>query len=155
MRLFWRRSKKTLKLRVTGLCEGSIPDYRWPMNSPHKRPVSRKMFPFDNVIMQLCFYPITHAFPLGTGNYFAKLPAKKTLFVTTSLSTTCSSGTKSMMKCLYWKYHLNCHLGIFFDKNLVVSLKTLHSSTISYAINEFSMQVFIIRKCYSQADGRL
>ena len=26
--------------------------HRWPLNSPHKRPVTRKMFPFDNVIMQ-------------------------------------------------------------------------------------------------------
>ena len=41
-RLFRRRSKKTSKLRVTGLCVG---------NSPHKWPVTRKMFPFDDVIM--------------------------------------------------------------------------------------------------------
>ena len=26
--------------------------HRWPVNSPHKRPVTRKMFPFDDVIMQ-------------------------------------------------------------------------------------------------------
>ena len=44
-RLFGRRSKKTSKLRVTGLCAGNSPD------SPHKGPVTRKMFPFDNVIM--------------------------------------------------------------------------------------------------------
>ena len=25
--------------------------YRWPVNSPHKVPVTRKMFPFDGVIM--------------------------------------------------------------------------------------------------------
>ena len=25
--------------------------YRWPVNSPHKCPVTRKMFPFDDVIM--------------------------------------------------------------------------------------------------------
>ena len=24
---------------------------RWPVNSPHKGPVTRKMFPFDDVIM--------------------------------------------------------------------------------------------------------
>ena len=28
--------------------------HRWPVNSPHKRPVTRKMFPFDYVIMT-CF----------------------------------------------------------------------------------------------------
>ena len=27
--------------------------HRWPMNSPHKGPVQRKMFPFDDVIMAL------------------------------------------------------------------------------------------------------
>ena len=37
-----RRSKKTSKLRVTGLCA---------VNSPHKGPVTRKTFPFDDVIM--------------------------------------------------------------------------------------------------------
>ena len=38
------RSMKTSKLRVTVLCYG---------NSPHKGPVTRKMFPFYDVIMQL------------------------------------------------------------------------------------------------------
>ena len=47
-RLYRRRSKKTSKLRVTGLCAGNSPG---PVNSPHKGPVTRKMFPFDDVIM--------------------------------------------------------------------------------------------------------
>ena len=47
-RLFRLRSKKTSKLRVTGLCEGI---HRGPVNSPHKWPVAQKMFPFDDVIM--------------------------------------------------------------------------------------------------------
>ena len=47
-RLFKRRSKKRSKLRATGLCAGNSPG---PVNSPHKRPVTRKMFPFDDVIM--------------------------------------------------------------------------------------------------------
>ena len=45
---FRRRSKKTSKLRVSGLVRGI---HRWPVNSPHKRPVTRKIFPFDDVIM--------------------------------------------------------------------------------------------------------
>ena len=45
-RLFRRRSKKTSNLRVTGLCFGNS-----PVNSLHKWPVTRKMFPFDDVIM--------------------------------------------------------------------------------------------------------
>ena len=47
-RLFMRRSKKTPKLRVTGICEGI---HRWPVNSPHKGPVTRKIFPFGDVSM--------------------------------------------------------------------------------------------------------
>ena len=47
-RLIRRTSKKTSKLRVTGLCVGNSPG---PVNSPHKGPVTRKMFPFDDVIM--------------------------------------------------------------------------------------------------------
>ena len=39
--LFGRRSKKTSKLRVTGL------------PSPHEGPVTRKIFPFDDIIMSL------------------------------------------------------------------------------------------------------
>ena len=41
-RLLRRRSKKTSKLRVTGLSVGVI--HRWPVDSPHKWPVTRKCF---------------------------------------------------------------------------------------------------------------
>ena len=44
--IFRRRSKKTPKLRVTGLCVG---------NSPHTWPVRRKMFPFDDVKFDVIF----------------------------------------------------------------------------------------------------
>ena len=43
---FRRRSNKTSKLRVAGLCAGI---HWWPVNSPHKRPVTRKMFPFNSL----------------------------------------------------------------------------------------------------------
>ena len=42
---FRRKSNKTSKLRVTG---------RWPVNSPHKRPVTWEMFPFGGVIVEQC-----------------------------------------------------------------------------------------------------
>ena len=42
--------KETSKLRVTGFCVGNSPG---PVNSPYKRPVTQKMFPFDDVIMIL------------------------------------------------------------------------------------------------------
>ena len=51
-RLFSRRSKKTSKLRVTGLCAGKSPG---PVISPHKGTVRRKMFSFDDVIVWVIF----------------------------------------------------------------------------------------------------
>ena len=48
-RLFRRRSNKTSKLCVTGLCVGKSPG---PVISPHKWPVTRKMFPFYDIIMR-------------------------------------------------------------------------------------------------------
>ena len=47
-RLFGHKSKKRSKLRITGLCAGNSSG---PVNSPHKWPVTRKVFPFDDVIM--------------------------------------------------------------------------------------------------------
>ena len=47
-RLFRHKWKKTLKLRVTGLCEGNSPVTG---EFPHKGPVTQKMFLFDDVIM--------------------------------------------------------------------------------------------------------
>ena len=47
-RLFRRRSKKTPKLRVTGLCAGNSPVTG---EFPAQRASKRKMFPFDDVIM--------------------------------------------------------------------------------------------------------
>ena len=41
-------TEKKTKLRVTGLCARNSPG---PVNSPHKGPVTRKKFPFDDVIM--------------------------------------------------------------------------------------------------------
>ena len=52
-RLFRSRSKKASKVRATGLCEGN---HRWPVDSPHKGPVTRKLFPFDDVIMIPCYW---------------------------------------------------------------------------------------------------
>ena len=46
--LFKRRSKKTSKLRSLAFVWGI---HRGPVNSPHKWPVTRKMFPFDDIIM--------------------------------------------------------------------------------------------------------
>ena len=52
-RLFRRRSKKALKLCVIGLCERSSPVAG---EFPNKGPVTRKMFPFYEVIMEFNFH---------------------------------------------------------------------------------------------------
>ena len=54
-RFFRRRSKKTSKLRVTGLCMGNSPG---PVNSPHKGPVTRK-----------CFHLMTSSWKVGMDWY--------------------------------------------------------------------------------------
>ena len=46
--LFRHRSMKPSKLASLAFVRGI---YRWPVNSPHKGPATRKMFPFDDVIM--------------------------------------------------------------------------------------------------------
>ena len=74
-RLFRRRSKKISKLRVTGLCAGNSPG---PVNSPHKGPVMRKIFPFDDVIMgnegrQSAPAPVSGATWLNTRNLYSIL----------------------------------------------------------------------------------
>ena len=66
--LFGCRSKETSKLRVTGLCAGI---HRGPANSPHKRPVTRKMFPFDDVIM------IRQDSATGAGAYDCPVPVTR------------------------------------------------------------------------------
>ena len=38
--------------------------HRWPVNSPHKRPVTRKMFTFDDVIMLLYQDSVVHESPI-------------------------------------------------------------------------------------------
>ena len=56
-RLFRRRSNKTWKLRVTGLCEGNSPVTG---EFPAQRASSAKMFPFDDVMMTLSNHVIRY-----------------------------------------------------------------------------------------------
>ena len=56
-RLFRCRSKKTSKLHVTDLCVGNSPGL---VNSPHKGPAGRKMFPFDDVIIYQIVNQVTY-----------------------------------------------------------------------------------------------
>ena len=60
--LFMCRSKKTSNLRVTGLCVGNSPVTG---EFPAQWPVTRKMFQFDDVIMQdKVITPVLYYYPL-------------------------------------------------------------------------------------------
>ena len=60
--------------------------HRWPVDSPHKGPVTRKMFPFDDVIMMLpvrsgfvwynyvIFYICTEQYQTGDCRWFVDKP---------------------------------------------------------------------------------
>ena len=78
-RLFRRRSKKTPKLRVAGLCEGNSPvSARW---FPSQRASYTDMFPFDDVIMMylnnihaLISSPPAHIMSSGYASGFLHCP---------------------------------------------------------------------------------
>ena len=70
--LFRRRSKKHQSSASLAFVRGI---HRGPVNSPHKWPVTRKMFPFDDVIMQAPSH--IHIYPLVEENLWvltSKLP---------------------------------------------------------------------------------
>ena len=109
-RLYRRRSKKTSKLRVTGLCVGN------PVNSPHKWPVTRKMFPYEDVIMRW-------------GN------------LTTEDTTKQQSATHA--QCLVSLLCITAYTSIHWNENVVLkkfapltALKVVKMATVSAAIYE-------------------
>ena len=59
-----RKHQTSASLTFVGGGGGGI--HRWPVNSPHQEPVTRKMFPFDDVIMKGCDYPCFPAFLIPT-----------------------------------------------------------------------------------------
>ena len=61
-RLFRSRSKKTLKLRVTSLFDGTSPVIG---EFPSQRPVTLKMFPFDDVIIYVPRHLVNWQFELN------------------------------------------------------------------------------------------
>ena len=83
--IVYSQIKENIKAPVTGLCAGNSPG---PVNSPHKGPVTRKMFPFDDVIMRgLCkkigyFYVfIWNVWIFGRGNLCESGLVSNLLFV--------------------------------------------------------------------------
>ena len=54
--------------------------HREPSNSPHKRPVTRKMFPFEDVIMLPWVMPMCHSTPLPRSGTRYQVPFLRTWF---------------------------------------------------------------------------
>ena len=104
-RLIRRRSKKTSKLRVTGLCAGNSPG---PVNSPHKGPVTRKMFPFDDVIMcttQTKCRHFDHIFVAGfTGSCYSENLVKIASFPSQSIQLYVTVSDANFLICLRNQY---------------------------------------------------
>ena len=103
-RLFRRRSKKTSKLRVTGLCAGNSPG---PVNSPHKGPVTRKMLPFDDVIMYWSCKDSPSAIdsPQRASN--------------TEIVSCCYHGVIKWSRYIHWRYHYAYFLRVHIVRSII------------------------------------
>ena len=113
-RLIRHISKKTSKLRVTGLCVGNSPG---PMNSPHEGPVARKMFPFDDVIMLWTKWSALHHVDVWQHQYKPGLThwgRDKMVAV----SQTTLSNAFSWMKMS--EFRLRLHLSLFLRVQLTI-----------------------------------
>ena len=85
-RWFRCRSKKTSKLRVTSLCEGNSPG---PVNSPHKWPVTQRMFTFDDVIIWMSIKP--SSWGIAAPGIGAAITVLRNLqFISSNHAATCS-----------------------------------------------------------------
>ena len=92
--------------------------HREPVNSPHKWPVTRKMFPFDDVIMFLCRSSnslLLHAMPLNPKQcwfvlYWALKPHLSWDKMAAISQTIFSDAFSWMKRFLIW---LKCHWSLF------------------------------------------
>ena len=91
-RLCGGRSKKTSKLRVPGLCEGI---HRWPVNSPHTGPVTRK-----------CFHLMTSSWPqwMHCNHNLVRDHAEK---LESGNEVDCIMGPSVIVLSIHWFYSQN------------------------------------------------
>ena len=103
-RLFRHKSKKTSQLRVTSLCEGNPPVAG---GSPHNGPVTRKMFPFGDVFMDLEKIRVpTHMVEGGhVPGKIPQLPHIKAFISFISVNIGWCSGVWHRAISLRWKFH--------------------------------------------------
>ena len=100
--------------------------HRWPVNSPHKRPVTRKMFPFDDVIM------------------YMKLSMIPSEFLWLSVV----SGVVSLTLCEFskiiaWKYTMPEIRNQIYDENVKLKLCTCSQSMALDTRAKFQLEILI------------
>ena len=101
-RLFRRKSKKASKLHVTDICVG---------NSPHKWPVTRKMFPFDDVIMSWLLHFYAFIWSIGHHDKKERVLRKNKI-------------------CMWQTSHISCQMHLFSILKYFVTHIFLHNDYI-------------------------
>ena len=111
--------KKPSKLCVTGLCAGKSPG-----NSPHKWSVTRKMFPFDDVIM--CNHSsITHTIITRYGGTIPTLLHQNDVVVTMSFN----NDDVIVTSCITWAGERAIRISWCIDINWCINSRFNISST--------------------------
>ena len=107
-RLFRRRSKKTSKLRVSGLCEGNPP---MTGGFPSQRVGDAKMFPFDDVIPMILLTVSCHT-NLAVTSFVSPLTGQFTLQCDMLLIATHSSQAHTKKQTPERIQNGPCHLSL-------------------------------------------
>ena len=142
-RLVMRRSQKTPKLCVTGFSRGN-----WPVNSPHKGPVTRKMFPFEDVIVHQVntFAPRLNQNLCNTITHFVTLSRKMCwngLSVHQMLLKKCS-------KAVHWQFFMCSHFHACFKLIWgILLVPTFSSHSISHNLAWLSLNCYQIAAEFS------
>ena len=95
--------------------------HRWPVNSPHKGPVTRKMFPFDDVIV--VFVIVTSSF-VQAGHHVRSITKRQ-----------CGScRPKQVELCLLWRIYRHQHVPVHAHKaiGMLQSIELLRSGNKQY-----------------------
>ena len=79
--------------------------HRWPVNSPHKGSVTRKIFPFDDVIMMSC-YGHMWDICLLTSIYFHGLSVIDNAWIVEAFQQVCGRGGGVVINSMFYQHIL-------------------------------------------------
>ena len=86
--------------------------HRWPVNSPHKGPVTRSVFPFDGVVVNILMYP-EHL-----ENLYLDFDHRLLIFLILATFRLCESGQICDFRAFSWEHNGEWpqiwHVGIFW-----------------------------------------